>query len=104
MEAQGILLQTSPVRRNTPSKIESKVLHGALLVPCPIPSQSHLLLFSKPVSGKKCYVEGAAVHPRGHFQSSLRKGEAPSPVLQKGQGKTWGWGEPEDPPQHPSRG
>lgn len=53
METQGILPQTSPVGRNTPLKKESQVLHGALLIPCPISSQTHLLLFSVPVSGQK---------------------------------------------------
>lgn len=89
VEAQGILPQTSPEGRNTPLKVESKVLHGALLVSCPISSQTHLLLFSKPVSGKKCKVAGVTAQLRGDCKGSLRKGGAPSPTPQKGQGDTW---------------
>lgn len=99
MQGQGILPQTSPVGRNTPLKKESPPLGFV----GPISSQTHLLLFSEPISGKKYKVIGLRAQLRGDCKSSLRKGGAPSPTPRKGRGETWGQEESAKLPQHPSK-
>lgn len=105
-EAQGILPRTSPTGRNTPSKMESKVLQGALLVPCPTSSQSHLLLFSKPVSGKKKkkMLSGRSRNAsQGRFPTQPEEGWGSQPCTAEGT-RPGGEGEPADPSHRPSRG
>lgn len=102
-EAQGILPRTSPTGRNTPSKMESKVLLGALLVPCPTSSRSHLLLFSKPVSGKKNVKWKESQRIPGRFPTQPEEGWGSQPRTAEGT-RPGGKGEPADPSHRPSRG